>query len=390
MCNPCGVKIKKEHMQHNYVVAGGTAYKWEDGELYCIEHWRRWLRYGLCDPRSCQEWVAWAERTLRKCSETNTSETHPAKHTGGKGSEEKGGEKGEGNQWGINSDTGEEMGGKGRRGKGEEGKEGVSKGKWKGENQGIKEEHMQKGKGKGENVGKGSGGRGYIKKNWKRTETGNKGKVAGGKERRVEVRGQKKEEAEPPSAAGDFAMEALQLGHCSEALARQGRNPEIPVAGMCDFNVRYDIDVPVPGAWTGNGCTVDRGPNGPWNFEPGQADPGFGSGSGDGVPQILDPSYTWVRRDWNWSGGPRAAHGEVGEQTESMNNTPGPQLRNFEEYASFDNQCWMANGILILGTGSAPSFIGWNDQRNLFMPWAVPSAPSPYPFEWEQTGSDPW
>ena len=216
-------------------------------------------------------------------------------------------------------------------------------------------------------------------------------------------------------------MEALQLGHCSEALARQGRNPEIPVAGMfdnwhcpecgnvnsatrhechicsalhnatcSDRNARYDGEVPVPGAWTGNGCTVDRGPNGLWNFEPGQADPGFGSGSGDGVPQILDPSYTWVRRDWNWSGGPRAAHGEVREQTESMNNTPGPQLRNFEEYASFDNQCWMANGILIPGTVSAPSFIGWNDQRNLFMPWAVPSAPSPYPFEWEQTGSDPW
>ena len=140
MCTSCKKRLKKDHEQHNYVVAGGkeifrghAGYAWKDGEMYCIEHWRLWLRYGLADADACEEWVAWAEgalrgfadskQTFRQCmlgAGMQTSETrhaqrnapdaqrpHPVAHgeladaEGGKGSEwkERGAEKGEGNEW---------------------------------------------------------------------------------------------------------------------------------------------------------------------------------------------------------------------------------------------------------------------------------------------------
>ena len=208
-------------------------------------------------------------------------------------------------------------------------------------------------------------------------------------------------------------MVALELTHCSEAEARQGRNTEIPVAGMfecgngncatrheshsgsalhkttCNYrNARYDEEGPVGGAWTAGECTVNRGmdggANGVLNFDFRQADPAPVPGFGDGLPQNLDPWYTWA-----WYGGACAAHEEVREETECMDNTPGLHLGNFEVGALCHNQYWTADWPQNHGTVSASSSMGWNDQRIQHMPCAVTWAPPPYPCQWEQTGADP-
>ena len=70
-CTSCLEFHREEHFKKRYVVAGGNllfrgrgGYAWDKDENYCLEHWARWLRWGLASRQDCEDWVAWAEGVL--------------------------------------------------------------------------------------------------------------------------------------------------------------------------------------------------------------------------------------------------------------------------------------------------------------------------------------
>ena len=73
VCTHCKLLLQAKHYNLNYMVAGGSkdfrgrgGYNWEHDEKYCIEHWRRWLRWGLASAVDCEAWIAWAEEALTR------------------------------------------------------------------------------------------------------------------------------------------------------------------------------------------------------------------------------------------------------------------------------------------------------------------------------------
>ena len=66
-----GMGIVEDYFNKRYVVAGGNSifrgrggYTWEEEEYYCLEHWARWLRWGLASQVDCEQWVEWADGVL--------------------------------------------------------------------------------------------------------------------------------------------------------------------------------------------------------------------------------------------------------------------------------------------------------------------------------------
>ena len=41
-----------------------VCFAWEEEEYYCLEHWARWLRWGLASHVDCEQWVEWADGVL--------------------------------------------------------------------------------------------------------------------------------------------------------------------------------------------------------------------------------------------------------------------------------------------------------------------------------------
>ena len=70
-CPSCLADHREDHFKKRYVVAGGNSifrgrggYTWEEEEYYCLEHWARWLRWGLASQVDCEQWVEWADGVL--------------------------------------------------------------------------------------------------------------------------------------------------------------------------------------------------------------------------------------------------------------------------------------------------------------------------------------
>ena len=73
-CRTCIQEGVTAHKSYNYWVAGseafsraGGGYVWGSGEAYCVEHWRRWLPFGLAHGDDAKMWVEWAEKTITAC-----------------------------------------------------------------------------------------------------------------------------------------------------------------------------------------------------------------------------------------------------------------------------------------------------------------------------------